>query len=269
MASRPPARPTDPGAHRQRRWTWIVVAVVLVAIAGGAWLVASRPEGPESAGPATPRTADRPPAAPSSLEIADPQESRRVAELEERRGRYESLRLVFGTGKPASPASVARLEPSLRALWPDGSVPWKVSCLGTLCRVDAPGPSSGWQPRLEADLGLRKLVERVVVDPDGQATPAFMVLVGDGALPGDDVLAAIEEDFRLSNDARECLSRGGAVGKIQYTLQVDTSGYTFRQDTDLPYPIVDCVDRVLNEILDRHPPPQPVRTASRTFTIRR
>jgi hypothetical protein len=246
-----------------------VGTVVLAVLAGGAWLVSLRPEGPQPAGPATPRTADRPAAAPSSLEIADPQESRRVAELEERRGRYESLRLAFGPGKPSSPAAAARLEPSLRALWPDGSVQWTVSCLGTLCRVDAPGPVSGWQPRLEADLDLRKLVERVVVDPDGQATPAFMVLVGSGALPGDDVLAAIEEDFRLSSDARECLSRAGAVGKLEYVLQVDTSGYTFRQDTDLPYPIVDCVDRVLNEILDRHPPPRPVRTASRTFTIRR
>ena len=269
MASRPPARPTDPGTPRLRRWTWIVGTVLLAALAGGAWLVSLRPEGPEPAGPATPRTADRPPAGPTALEIADPQESRRVAELEERRGRYESLRLAFGTGKPASLASAARLDPFLRALWPDGSVPWKVACLGTLCRVDAPGPASGWQPRLEADPELRKLVERVVVDPDGRATPAFMVLVEGGALPGDDVLAAIEEDFRLSSDARECLSRVGAVGKLEYVLQVDTSGYTFRQDTDLPYPIVDCVDRVLNEILDRHPPPRPVRTASRTFTIRR
>jgi hypothetical protein len=246
-----------------------VGAAVLAALAGGAWLVAVRPEGAEPAGPETPRAADRPLAGPTALEIADPQESRRVAEIEERRGRYEALRLAFGAGKPASLSSAARLDPVLRALWPDGSVQWKLSCLGTLCRVDAPGPVSGWQPRLEADLDLIKLVERVVVDPDGKATPAFMVLVGSGALPGDDVLAAIEEDFRLSSDARECLSRTGATGKLEYVLQVDTSGYTFRQDTDLPYPIVDCIDRVLNEILDRHPPPKPVRTASRTFTIRR
>ena len=269
MATRPRARPTDPGAHRQRRWTWIVGAIVLAALVGGAWLISSRPASKEPAEPPAPRPADSPPRSPTALEIADPQESRRVAELEERRGRYESMRMAFGTGNPPSPASATRLGVALRPLWPDGPVPWKVACLGTLCRVDAPGPAAAWQPRLEGDLDLRKVVERVVVDPDGRATPAYMVLVGDGALPGDDVLAAIEEEFRLSSDARECLSRVGAVGKLEYVLQVDTSGYTFRQDTDLPFPVVDCVDRVLNEILDRHPPPKPVRTASRTFTIRR
>ena len=267
----PPAPPTDGRRRRPGRspWIWVGGVLALAALAGGAWLLAARSEPEEQAATSSPRPSDLPPRSPTSLEIADPQESRRVAELEERRGRYDSLRMAFGEGKPPSRASAARLEPALRALWPQGSAPWTLACLGQLCRVDVTAPVASWQPQLAADPGVKKLVERVVVDPDGSATPAYLVLVGERAAPGDDVLAAVEEDFRVSIDVRECLSRAGATGKVEYDLQVDTSGYSFRQQTDLPYPIVDCVDRVLTEILDRHPPPKSVRTSSRTFSIRR
>jgi len=265
----PPAPPTDGRRPGRSRWIWIAVVLLLAALTGGAWLLAARSEPEEQAATSSPRPSDLPPRSPTSLEIADPQESRRVAETEERRGRYDSLRMAFGEGNPPSRASAARLEPALRALWPRGSVPWTLACLGQLCRVDVTAPVASWQPSLAADPGVKKLVERVVVDPDGSATPAYLVLVGERAAPGDDVLAAVEEDFRVSTDVRECLSRAGATGKVEYDLQVDTSGYSFRQQTDLPYPIVDCVDRVLTEILDRHPPPKSVRTSSRTFSIRR
>jgi hypothetical protein len=138
-----------------------------------------------------------------------------------------------------------------------------------LCRVDAPAPVASWQPRLEADPAVRALAERVVVDPAGAATPAYLVLVPADAASGEDALWAIEEEFRLSSDARECLSSVGATGKIEYELRLDGSGYTYLQTTDLPLPVVDCVDLVLGRILDGHPPPGPVRSASRTFSIRR
>ena len=268
----PPRAPPTDGRHRRpgrSPWIWVGGVLALAALAGGAWFltVDSRPGEPGAA--TSPRPGDPPPRSLTALEIVDPQESRRVAELEELRGRYDSLRRAFGEGQPPSRASAARLEPALRALWPGGSVPWTLACLGQLCRVDVAAPGASWQPRLAADPGVGKLVERVVVDPDGAATPAYLVLVGQSAVPGDDVLAAVEEDFRVSTDARECLSSTGATGKIEYELKVDTSGYSFRQQTDLPYPVVDCVDRVLTEILDRHPPPKSVRTASRSFSIRR
>lgn len=263
-----PAPPTDGRRPGRSRWIWVAGALALAALAGGAWLLLG-PGLEEQASTPSPRPGDPPPRRLTALEISDPQESRRVAELEELRGRYDSLRMAFGEGQPPSRASAARLEPALRALWPGGSVPWTLACLGQLCRVDVAAPRASWQPQLAADPGVGKLVERVVVDPDGAATPAYLVLVGQSAIPGDDVLAAVEEDFRVSTDARECLSSTGATGKIEYEMKVDTSGYSFRQQTDLPYPVVDCVDRVLTEILDRHPPPRSVRTASRTFSIRR
>ena len=265
----PPAPPTDGRRPVRSRWIWVAGALALAALAGGAWFLTVDSGPGEPGATPSPRPGDPPPRSPTSLEIADPQESRRVAELEERRGRYDSLRMAFGEGQPPSRASAARLEPALRALWPGGSVPWTLACLGQLCRVDVAAPGASWQPQLTADPGVGKLVERVVVDPDGAATPAYLVVIGENALPGDDVLAAVEEDFRVSTDARECLSSTGATGKMEYELKVDTSGYSFRQQTDLPLPVVDCVDRVLTEILDRHPPPKSVRTASRSFSIRR
>ena len=269
---RPPrAPPTDGRRRRPGRspWIWVGGVLALAALAGGAWFL-TVDSGPGEPGAASsPRPGDPPPRSLTALEIVDPQESRRVAELEELRGRYDSLRRAFGEGQPPSRASAARLEPALRALWPGGSVPWTLACLGQLCRVDVAAPGASWQPQLTADPGVGKLVERVVVDPDGAATPAYLVVIGENALPGDDVLAAVEEDFRVSTDARECLSSTGATGQIEYEMKVDTSGYSFRQQTDLPLPVVDCVDRVLTEILDRHPPPKSVRTASRSFSIRR
>jgi hypothetical protein len=50
---------------------------------------------------------------------------------------------------------------------------------------------------------------------------------------------------------------------------VDATGYTYRSQADLPGEVVDCTDRVLGEILDRHPPPRVVQPASRTLALRR
>jgi hypothetical protein len=267
--SSPRAPPTDGHGSGRSRWKWIAGGLAVTVLAFGAWQLFVESGRQETAATPSPRPGDPPPRRLTALEIADPQESRRVAEIEERRERYDSFRRAFGEDKPPSRASAARLEPALRALWPGGSVRWTLACLGQVCRVDVAAPVASWHPLLAADPGVKKLAERVVVDPDGAETPAYLVLVGENAVPGDDVLAAVEEEFRVSSDARECLSRAGATGKVEYELQVDTSGYSFRQQTDLPYPIVDCVDRVLTEILDRHPPPKSVRTSSRTFAIRR
>jgi hypothetical protein len=148
-------------------------------------------------------------------------------------------------------------------------VAWQAACVGELCRVDAPGPAAAWQEQLAADPAIRKLSERVVVDPDGAATAAYLVLVAAGAAPGAAVLDEVEEEFRRSTEIRECLSRTGATGRITYTLTVDTSGYRYVQEAEVPSDALDCADRVLAEILDRHPPPRPVATASRTLTLRR
>jgi hypothetical protein len=264
----PPAPPPDAGAGRRRRWLGLGAAAALASLAGGGWfLLSGRDGGGDDA--TSPLPTDLPQRRPTATEIADPEESRRAADLEERAGRYAALRAAFGEGRRLSAPSAARLEPALRALWPDGTVAWGLACVEQLCRVDAPAPAASWQPRLEADPAVRALAERVVVDPAGAATPAYLVLVPADAAPGEDALRAIEEEFRLSSDARECLSSVGATGKVEYDLRLDGSGYTFLQTTDLPLPVVDCVDRVLGRILDGHPPPRLVRSGSRTFSIRR
>ena len=269
MATRrpPPAPPTEAGAYRRARWPWIALVAVIGA-AGAGWFLA------RDADTGGLGSLDRPgsepaPRAPSAVEVSDPQESRRLAEIEEQRGRYESLRMAFAGAGAMSRAATVRLEPALRALWPAGSVAWTVACKSELCQVDGPAPAAAWQAQLVADPAVRSLTDRVAVDPDGKGTAAYMLLVVPGAAPGASVLDEVEEDFRKSNEARECLSGVGATGRVEYVLQVDVSGYTFRQDTDLPLSVLDCVDRVLTEILDRHPPPKSVRTASRTFSLRR
>jgi hypothetical protein len=79
----------------------------------------------------------------------------------------------------------------------------------------------------------------------------------------------VEEDFRRSTEIRECLSRAGATGAIEYAVTVDATGYSYRSQGDLPGEVIDCTDRVLGEILDRHPPPRVVQPATRTLALRR
>lgn len=262
-------RPGLPERRSGPRLRWIAAGGValILALGAGVWLLlpalsGDAPRGPDPASVLPPR-----PLTPA--EIADPGEARRAAELEELRGRYASLRASFGEERRPAPRSVARLEPALHALFPGRDPAWKLECVGQLCRVDAPGPSAAWHARLQGDPALQKLVERVVVDPDGAATPAYMMLVAAGAEPGDDALRAVEEEFLRDSDARECLSREGVTGQVTYVLRLDGSGYSFRQETDLPLKVVDCVDLVLTRILDSRPPPRSVRAATRTFTLRR
>lgn len=264
-----PARPTDPeGSRRPRRAVWIVGGLVLLLGAGAFLLPREDGPGPPEAQGAR-QSPDLGPRQPTFSEAIDPAEQRRLADLEERRGRYGSLRTSFGAGVPASPRALARLSPALGALWPPGGLAWTAACVGELCRVDAPGPAAAWQEQLAADPAIRKLSERVVVDPDGAATAAYLVLVAAGAPPGAAVLDEVEEEFRRSTEIRECLARTGATGGVTYTLTVDTSGYSYLQQADLPSEALDCADRVLAEILDRHPPPKTVQTASRTLALRR
>ena len=79
----------------------------------------------------------------------------------------------------------------------------------------------------------------------------------------------MEREFFQENDARECLSRVGAVGSVEYELRVDTSGFTYRSRTDLPRPVLECVDDVLNGIAAATRVPNDVKASSRTFTLRR
>ncbi len=269
----PPSRrapPTEPGAAPRRRpLLWIAAGVAVLAVALAWMLLRDGGEAPGGEATSAVATAPRPPRPPTPSEISDPEEARRAADLEERRGRYATLRSSFGTGAPPSAQSLARLTAVLEPLWPRDTAQWSAACTGQLCRVDAPGPSGAWHDRLATDPAVAALAERVVVDPDGGESAAYLVLAAAGAAPGGSALDAVEEDFRRSTEVRECLSRAGATGSIEYVVTLDGSGYSYLRRTDLPGDVVDCADRVLGEILDRHPPPRSVRAATRTLALRR
>ena len=202
-------------------------------------------------------------------EVADPGEARALAERQERRARFEAMRAAFAAAEGDTPASRARLDPALRALWPARPAPYGLACRASLCRVELPAPVPQAQAALAADAGVRVLAEGVFLDPDGIDPVAYVLLAPPNAPPGDDLLAAVEREFFQENDARECLSRVGAVGSVEYELRVDTSGFTYRSRTDLPRPVLECVDDVLNGIIATTRVPNDVKAASRTFTLRR
>ncbi|NJD18576.1 MAG: hypothetical protein FIA95_04745, partial [Gemmatimonadetes bacterium] len=62
------------------------------------------------------------------------------------------------------------------------------------------------------------------MDPDGAEAAAYLVLTTAGATHGGSVLDAVEEEFRTSTEIRECLSRVGAIGSIEYAVTVAGSG---------------------------------------------
>ena len=97
----------------------------------------------------------------------------------------------------------------------------------------------------------------------------FLLLAAPTAAPGDGVLGGVEQEFVRSSDARDCLSSVGAVGSVEYALRVDVSGITYRSRTDLTRPVLECVDDVLNRIIATTEIPRDVKTASRTFALRR
>ncbi|MGA8890008.1 MAG: hypothetical protein WB493_00470, partial [Anaeromyxobacteraceae bacterium] len=241
----------------------------VAGLSAGAWLLLrdDGPRPPEDT--VVQRPADLPPRELTATEIADPAEARRAAEREEARSRYASLRTSFGDGNPPSPATLARLAPVLRRIWPAGTLPVTAACTGQLCRVDAGAPATAWQAQLTSNPAIDELAERVAVDPDGAASAAYLVLLPAAAAAGGSVLDAVEDEFRRSTEIRECLSRAGATGSIEYVVAVDATGYSYRSQADLPGAVIDCADRVLGEILDRHPPPRVVQPASRTLALRR
>ena len=202
-------------------------------------------------------------------EVADPGEARALAERQERRARFEAMRTAFAAAEGDTPASRARLDPALPALWPARPVAYGVACRAALCRVEVPSPVQMAQSALAADAGVRVLAEGVFLDPDGIDPVAYVLLAPPNAPPGDDLLASVEREFFQENDARDCLSRVGAIGSVEYELRIDTSGFTYRSRTDLPRPVLECVDDVLNGITATTRVPNDVKAATRTFTLRR
>jgi hypothetical protein len=202
-------------------------------------------------------------------EVADPGEARALAERQEKRARFEAMRTAFAATEGDTPASRARLDPALRALWPARPAAYGLACRASLCRVEPPAPVQPARSALAADSGVRVLAEGVFLDPDDIDPVVYVLLAPPNAPPGDDLLASVEREFFQESDARDCLSRVGAIGSVEYELRIDTSGFTYRSRTDLPRPVLECVDDVLNGITATTRVPPDVKAATRTFTLRR
>ena len=250
----------------------ILLAVVAVVVLGGAaaWFLAG--DSPDEPAKVATPAAPAPSAGPRELtpsEIADPDEARRAAEHLERRERYVAIRSAFQSRQRETPDSRDRLLPALDALWPTRPVTFGLACREAICRIDLPAPAEATRTALAADPGVRSVADGVHVDPDGTDTAAYVLLPAVGAAPGLDLLVEVEREFLRSTDARECLSRVGAVGSIDYELRVDPSGFTYRTRTDLPREVQDCVESVLNGIITTTPVPPEVKAASLTFALRR
>jgi hypothetical protein len=245
------------------------VAVVLLGGAAAWFLLGDSPdESPEVAAPAAPAS-QGPPRELTPTEIADPDEARRAAEKLESRERYLAIRAAFESRRGDAPASRARLEPALDALWPARPRTFGLACREAICRVDLPAPPETTRAALAADPGVRTVADGVHVDPDGVDPAGYVLLAPVGAAPGSDVLAEVEREFVRSADARECLSRVGALGSVEYELRVDPSGFTYRTRTDLPREVQDCVEAVLGGIITSTQVPPDVKTASLTLVLRR
>jgi len=260
--------PAEPG----RRRGGLLLAAVAVVVLGGAtawFLLGDSPdESPEVAAPAAPA----PPGLPRDLtptEIADPDEARRVAEKLENRERYVAIRSAFQAKQGETPASRTRLEPALEALWPARPRTFGVACREAVCRIDLPAPLEAARSALAADPGVRAIADGVHIDPDGSDPAVYVLLPPVNAAPGSDVLAEVEREFLRSTEARECLSRVGAMGSVEYELRVDPSGFTYRTRTDLPREVQDCVEAVLGGIITSTQVPPDVKTASLNLSLRR
>ena len=211
----PPGR--VPLAEPPRRGRGPAIAVlVAAAVAAAAWL-ALRDSGevPPTASAPAPGPAAAPAREPTPSEVADPDEALRLAVHQERRTRFEAMRSAFEADARATPASRARLDQALRALWPARPVAYGLACRELLCRVELPAPPQASRAALAGDPGVRALAEGVFLDPDGVDPAAYVLLAPLNASPGEDLLAGVEQEFLRSRDARECLSRAGAVGYVE------------------------------------------------------
>jgi len=193
-------------------------------------------------------------------EATDPAEARRLEELIEARNRYQSLRTGF-TG-PLADAPLQRLEPSLRALWPGRPPSYTVTCRGRVCRVEGPGEPATWRPQLLGSRAVAKVVDRVVVDPDGLERPAFLLVTEGSPGSGEDLLAGVERRLRESDEVTACLTGAGA-GTVELEVQADQSGITYRAGGSAPPTVIDCVGNVLGSVAAATRVPSATQAATR------
>lgn len=225
--------------------------------------VAGPPALPPPLAPSPP-TPEPPTQTVTPPEVADPAAARRLEELIEARGRYRALRDGF-TG-PLADAPRQRLDPALRALWPGRAAAYTLSCRGKVCRVEGPGDPASWRPQLLTSGAVARVSDRVVVDPDGDEKPAY-VLVSEGAAgSGEDLLAGVERRLRESDEAAGCLD-GAGPGTVELEVLVDQTGITYRAGGTAPARVIDCLGSALGSLAANTRVPAETQAATRMVTF--
>jgi hypothetical protein len=257
---------------KPRTLVLLVLAIGALA-AGSAYLIRlwteplpAREGAPVEAEPPPPPPAPQRPEPQATLtpsEVADPVEARRLELTIEQRAVYRSLR--DGFKGPRSASTRQRLEPALRALWPQVPPGWSLACRGRVCSVVGPGEATTWQAALLADPGVTALADRVVVDPDGVDPVAFVVVAPGPAGSGEDLLAGLEKQLRASPLVQACLTQGS--GTIEYELHVDESGITYRAGGTAPPPVADCVGTAFRLLVTSTNVPPKTKAATRVVQL--
>jgi hypothetical protein len=225
--------------------------------------------------PAPAGEAAAPAAAPGAVDPAveqfrpeDPDEVARRAEREEARAAFRILREAFVRGGRASRDAARRLEAAVAAVPPPGGARWQVTCRDRACRISAAAPGSAWQAALVAAPAVTAVADRLAADPDRRDTSVYLLLAHDDAAPGDALVAELERELVASAEARACATTAQASGTIRYELRVDASGFTYRADGDVPWPVVDCVNGVLDDLMRGIEVPSTAKSATRTVALR-
>ena len=268
--------PVPPAEPRRRRGGLLLAAVAVARPGGPCGLLPpgaiprrGAAEVVDSARPAMPGV----PREVTPTEVADPDEARRAGgDTWTAAERFAAMRAAYqaragetaclpGPARASAPGPLAGPARDVRPRLPRGHLSRRPSP----SRWTAPGrpwprtPACGPSPT--ASSWTRT----------GSTRRRYVLLAPASAAPGVDVLGEVEREFLRSTDARECLSRVGALGSVEYELRVDLSGITYRTRTDLPREVQDCVEGVLGRIItstagaspgeDRHPHnrPAPVR----------
>ncbi|MEI7706512.1 MAG: hypothetical protein WCK73_18150 [Deltaproteobacteria bacterium] len=260
-------RPAEP----RRRIARLLAAATIVVLGGfAAWFLRGEFAPSPTGGRAlTPEGSPASPRALTPSEIADPDEAHRAAVRLDQMTRFEAMRAAFEAGGRDTPASRARLEPALQSLWPARPATYRLACREAVCRIDLPSSPETARAALASDRGVRAVADGVFLDPDGVDPAGYVLLAAANAAPGQDVLTELEQEFTRSSEARECLSRAGAVGRVEYEVQVDGSGFTYRTRTDLSRDVRECLESVLNGIITATAIPSEVKAASITLALRR
>jgi hypothetical protein len=255
--------------------TFLALGAAILALGAiAAWLVSGlgRDAVPSAALPPPVETSPAPPAAPPPAvapvvappEPADREELRRRADYQQAQDRYQSLRSAFEAGKQAG-SSRSRMLKALRTL---ARVPWNVACRGQVCRIDASGLPAAWQEQLRQNEGVQAITDRIEVDPSGEDSAAYALLAQEDAPEGEAPLAALGQRFQSAEATRKCLAESPEKGAAEYELKVDSTGVTYRFSGNLPWPVMQCLNAALADVMLAVPIPPAAKTATRKVALR-